>query len=121
MATSAGLSPTTASTAANSWNDDVLVDFDWLAGHEVRLEIEGPIDPRLMAIMCGLEGAYDVAEQRRNYNRDEPVALDDRDPSNADVEALVAPLAPDDNVFTLVHPDEDTLREFRPVGETSAD
>lgn len=59
--------------------------------------------------------------EKREYNRDEPVALDDRDPSNSDIASMVGPLDPEDDVFTLVHPDEDTLRESAPVGETSAD
>lgn len=104
-----------------TWNsydrdDAALTSFDWFHGRELRLEFEGPIDPRLMAIVYGLERTYDVTE-KREYSRDEPVALDDRDPSNADIVSMVAPLEPDDNVYTLIHPDEETLRESAPVGD----
>lgn len=54
---------------------------------------------------------------KREYTPGEPVALDDRDPSNADIDALVEPLAPDDNVFSLVNPEPGTLLESAPVGE----
>jgi hypothetical protein len=59
----------------------------------------------------------DVSE-KRTYNRDQPVALDDRDPSNSDIETLLQPLEPDDNVFTLVNPQQGDLREIAPVAET---
>lgn len=49
----------------NPHDDVVLANWDWLRPREVRLEIEGPIDPQLIAIMCGLEGAYDAAEERK--------------------------------------------------------
>ena len=52
---------------------------------------------------------------KREYSRDEPVALDDRDPSNHDIEKLVAPLEPEDNVFSLVNPEQGTLLETAPM------
>jgi hypothetical protein len=55
--------------------------------------------------------------EKREYFRDEPVALDDRDPSNSEIEKLVEPLDPDDNVFTLVNPEPGTLLENAPVQE----
>jgi hypothetical protein len=42
--------------------------------------------------------------EKRTFDRDQPVALDDRDPGNTDIDDLVQPLAADDNVFTLVNP-----------------
>lgn len=51
-----------------------------------------------------------------DLNKDQ-VALDDRDPSNTDIENLTQPLDPDDNVFTLVNPDQGDLREAHPVGK----
>lgn len=41
------------------------------------------------------------------------------DPSNTDIEQLVEPLEPEDNVYTLVNPDQGDLRETAPVGEDS--
>lgn len=41
-------------------------------------------------------------------------AMDDRDPSNSEIEELVEPLEPDDNVFTLVNPVQE-VREVAPV------
>jgi hypothetical protein len=58
-----------------------------------------------------------MSNQRREYDRDQPVALDDRDPGNSDIENLVAPLSPDDDVFSLVHPQQGDVREVAPVGE----
>lgn len=59
--------------------------------------------------------------EKREYDRDrEPVSLDGqdgRDPSNTEIEELIAPLAPDDDVYTLVNPDQGDLRETAPVGE----
>lgn len=52
---------------------------------------------------------------KREYSRDEPVALDDRDPGNVDIVELVEPLDPDDNVFSLVNPDQGDLRETAPM------
>lgn len=43
-------------------------------------------------------------------------AADDRDPSNSDIEDLVAPLDPDDDVFTLVNPVQE-VREIQPMHE----
>lgn len=39
---------------------------------------------------------------------------DGKDPGNTDVEELIQPLEPDDNVFTLVNPTQET-RELKPV------
>lgn len=55
-----------------------------------------------------------MSENKPEVTPAEPVALDDRDPSNTQVEDLVAPLEPDDNVFTLVNPVQET-REMAPV------
>ena len=55
--------------------------------------------------------------EKREYSRDEPVALDGRDPSNSDIEKLTSPLEPDDNVYSLVFPDQGDLRESSPVHE----
>lgn len=54
---------------------------------------------------------------KREYSRDEPVAMDDRDPSNSDPELLTAALAPDDNVYALINQEQGDLREFSPVGQ----
>lgn len=58
-----------------------------------------------------------MSNDRRDLNRDQPIALDDQDPSNTDIDHLVAPLEPDDNVFSLVNPDQGDLSETTPVGE----
>jgi hypothetical protein len=55
-------------------------------------------------------------EQKREYSRDEPVALDDRDPSNSDPDQFTAALAPDDDVFALINSDQGDLREESPAG-----
>lgn len=101
-------------------DDDILYDFNWLAAHEIRLVIPGPIDPKLFASFAGLERTYDVVE-KREYNRDEPVALDDRDPGNTDPSELTAPLAPDDDVLTLVYQDQGDIRETAPMQNPSRD
>lgn len=58
-----------------------------------------------------------MTDKHENDKDKEPVALDDRDPSNTEVEELVTPLEPGDNVFELVNPDQGDLRETAPVGE----
>ncbi len=62
-----------------------------------------------------------MSEQKREYNRDEPVALDDRDPGNTEPDELTAPLDHDDNVYGLVFPDQGDLRETSPAGEWPKD
>lgn len=39
---------------------------------------------------------------------------DGRDPGNTDIEDLIQPLEPEDNVFTLVNPNQE-VRELAPV------
>lgn len=58
-----------------------------------------------------------MTERKREYSRDEPVALDDRDPGNTEPEDLTAPLDPDDDVYSLVFPDQGDLRETSPAAE----
>ncbi len=58
---------------------------------------------------------------KREYSRDEPVALDDRDPSNTDPETLTEALEPHDNVYGLIFQDQGDLREASPVGHDPAD
>lgn len=49
---------------------------------------------------------------------DQPItATDDLDPSNTDAENLTAPLDPDDNVFTLVNPEQPQTLENHPANE----
>ncbi len=113
--------------------------FDWLRPHEVTFTFQIADDNlRALALILGLERTYDVSHDqerqdildqqreliehlrghdRREYSRDQPVALDDRDPSNSDIESMTEPLEPHDNVYTLIHPDADTLRESAPVGD----
>lgn len=55
--------------------------------------------------------------EKREYSRDEPVALDDRDPSNTDPDQLTAPLDPDDDVFALVSQEQGDLLETAPMHE----
>lgn len=51
----------------------------------------------------------------REYNRDEPVALDDRDPGNTSPEEMTEPLDPDDDVYSLIQPDhQDGIRTTDP-------
>jgi hypothetical protein len=52
--------------------------------------------------------------EKREYRRDEPVALDDIDPGNSDPDAFTEPLSPDDDVFSRVNPDQGPL-ETTPV------
>lgn len=54
---------------------------------------------------------------KREYNRDEPVALDDRDPSNTDPDNFTAPLDPADNVYQVLTQEQGDLLEATPVGE----
>lgn len=120
-------------------DDDILCSFDWLGPRQVTFEF--PINDdnrRTLALILGLERTYDVAmneehqksldqqrelieqlraRDRREYARDQPVALDDRDPSNSEIDKMIEPLEPHDNVYTLIHPDADTLRESAPVGD----
>lgn len=58
-----------------------------------------------------------MSEQKREYNRDEPVAMDDRDPGNTEPEELTAPLDRDDDVYNLVFPDQGDLRGASPAAE----
>lgn len=58
-----------------------------------------------------------MSNDKRELDRNQPVALDDRDPGNSDIDDLVEPLEPDDDVFTLVNPDQGDLREVSPVGD----
>lgn len=47
-----------------------------------------------------------MSDSAHGYTYDpkkDPVALDDRDPSNTDIEDLTRPLDPDDDVFTLLN------------------
>jgi hypothetical protein len=53
----------------------------------------------------------------RELDPTQPVAIDDKDPGNADPDEFTAPLDPDDNVFTLVNADQGDLLETTPVGE----
>lgn len=54
---------------------------------------------------------------KREYSRDEPVALDDRDPSNSDPETFTEPLDPTDNVYQVISQEQGDLLEAAPVGE----
>lgn len=58
-----------------------------------------------------------MSNDKRELDRTQPVALDDRDPGNSEIDDLVEPLEPDDNVFSLVNPDQGDLREATPVQE----
>lgn len=58
-----------------------------------------------------------MSNDKREYDRDQPVALDDRDPSNSEVEELTGPLDADDDVFRRLTPDQGDLRETAPVHE----
>lgn len=58
-----------------------------------------------------------MSNDKRDLDRDQPVALDDRDPSNSDIEDLIEPLDPHDNVFSLVNPDQGDMHETAPVGD----
>jgi hypothetical protein len=53
-----------------------------------------------------------MSNDRRALRRDQPVALDDQDPGNTDIDNLVAPLDPDDDVFTLLNPDQGHSEPF---------
>lgn len=55
--------------------------------------------------------------EKREFSRDEPVALDDRDPSNTDPEDLTEPLDPDDDIYALVNQQQGDL----PLGDAPAD
>lgn len=55
--------------------------------------------------------------EKREYSRDEPVALDDIDPGNSDPDEFTAPLDPDDDVYQVVTQDQGDLFESAPVGE----
>ena len=55
--------------------------------------------------------------EKREYSRDEPVALDDRDPSNSDIDQLTLALDPDDDVYMLVSQDQGDLLETAPIQE----
>ncbi len=43
-------------------------------------------------------------DQIREYDHNQPVALDDRDPGNTGPDQLTEPLDADDDVYKLVHP-----------------
>ncbi len=59
--------------------------------------------------------------EKREYSRDEPVALDDRDPGNTDPSNLTEPLEPQDNVYQLVFQDQGDLREAAPMQDPTND
>lgn len=50
---------------------------------------------------------------KREYSRDEPIAMADRDPGNSDPDQFTAPLEPEDNVYTRVNQEQET--ESQPV------
>jgi len=58
-----------------------------------------------------------VMTTKREYSRDEPVALDQRDPSNSEPELFTMALEPDDNVYQLVAQDQGDLLETAPMQE----
>ncbi len=60
-------------------------------------------------------------DTKREYDRNQPVALDDRDPSNTDPQDLTEPLAPDDDVYSLVRPEQGDRRETSPAAEWTDD
>lgn len=45
---------------------------------------------------------FNPTQTKREYSRDEPIALDDRDPSNSQPEDFTAPLDPDDDIYQIV-------------------
>lgn len=55
--------------------------------------------------------------EKREYSRDEPVAIDDRDPSNSDPADFTAPLDADDNVYGIVFQEQGDPRETTPAGK----
>lgn len=55
--------------------------------------------------------------ENREHSRDEPVAADDRDPSNSDPDDFTAALDPDDDIYALLGQDQGDLAETAPVGE----
>lgn len=58
---------------------------------------------------------------KREYSRDEPVAMDDRDPSNSEPDQLTEPLEPGDNVYQVIFQDQGDIRETAPMQEPTFD
>lgn len=105
------------------WRDDE--GRNWLSVGGAARPVSGRPIPagwhRIEFVTDETTMAKDPSDKIREYDRDQPVALDDRDPSNTDPSELTSPLDPDDDVYSLIRPEQGDRRETTPAADWEHD